>query len=335
MATLNTIVDNDKRRQIARNLQVHAWYLSTINSGVIFDHNLYSLKVQRGLYSPGPTEKPTAGSTNALAMEGRSVVYELVNKGSGQAEISKTYDLAVYLKDFIPFDKLILDYDTYDPSGKLTASIIINTPAIPETYVNIAWGNQVETRNNNKVIAPDLVEVFQQPGSAIDTRKPPVGRPSANGISGVFPADGILRWQGNPPLIQPNLIPRQYIVDAVAAAIRQLGSGIRGEVTQRGGIATRGSGTINHINGWAIDHYLVVNGRRVNPVDDPELYRRYLTILKNNANSRGVTPGIGGYHNSELGLGFVHYDETPTRREQAGGGRIVYWSNGFDTSFLA
>jgi hypothetical protein len=260
-------------------------------------------------------------------MDGRSVIYELVNKGSGEVETSKTYDLAVYLKDFIPFDRLILDYDTYDPSGKLMASIIITTPTIPENYINIKWNNKIETRNNNVVIAPDLVEVFQQPGGAIDTRKPPVGGPSLNGISGVFPADGILRWQGG--LIQPNLIPRQYIVDAVAAAIRQLGSGIRGEVTPEGGIASRPAGTINHINGWAMDHYLVVNGTRVDPDQNPELYRRYLTILLNNANNKGVTPGIGGYPR------FVHYDETPTRKAQAQGGPIVYWSEGFDTSFLA
>lgn len=327
MATLNNIVDNTKRQQIARNLQVHAWYLSTINSGVIFDHNLYTLKVQRGLYSPGPAEKPIPISVNGLAMEGRCVIYELVNKGSGQVETSKTYDLAVYLKDFIPFDRLILDYDTYDPSGKLMASIIITTPVIPETYVNINWRNQVETRNNNKVLAGDLLEVFQQPGGAIDTRKPPVGGPSANGISGVFPADGILKWQGG--LIKPNQIPRQYIVDAVATAIRQLGPGIRGEVTEEGGIATRAKGTINHINGWAIDHYLVVNGARVNPDQNPELYRRYLNILKNNANIKGITPGIGGYKQ------FVHYDETPTRKQQANGGPIVRWSSGFETSFLA
>lgn len=322
MATLNNIVDKSKRQQIARNLQVHAWYLSTINSGIIFDHNLYSLRVQRGLYSPGPTETPTAGSVNALAMEGRSVIYELINKGSGQVETSKTYDLAIYLKDFIPFDRLILDYDTYDPSGKLTASIIINTPVIPENYLNIRWDNKVETRNNNKVLASDLVEVFQQANGAIDTRKPPVGG-AAPGVSGVLPADSVVQAT-NP---NPNELPKQNIIDSVAAAVRALGPGYKAYITPQGGRNFRAAGTINHPLGDAMDHYLVFNGQRINPSQDPELYRRYLSILVSNASSRGIRPGIGGYNS------FIHYDESPWR--QGGGGRAGLWSSGFDTSFLA
>ena len=322
MATLNNIADNKKRQQIARNLQVHAWYLSTINSGVIFDHNLYTLKVQRGLYSPGPAEKPTPGGVNALAMEGRSVIYELVNKGSGQVETSKTYDLAVYLKDFIPFDRLILDYDTYDPSGKLTASIIINTPVIPETYLNIAWQNKVETRNNNKVVASDLVEVYQQPGGAIDTRKPPVGG-AAPGVSGVLPADSVVQAT-NP---NPNELPKQNIINSVAAAVRALGPGYKAYITPQGGRNYRAAGTINHPLGDAMDHYLVFNGQRINPSQDPVLYQKYLNILLSNASSRGIRPGIGGYSS------FIHYDESPWR--QGGASRAGLWSNGFDTSFLA
>ena len=323
MATLNKIVDNKKRQQIARNLQVHAWYLSTINSGVIFDHNLYTLKVQRGLYSPGPAEKPTAGSVNSFAMEGRSVIYELVNKGSGQVETSKTYDLAVYLKDFIPFDKLILDYDTYDPSGVLSASIIINTPAIPETYVNIKWDNKVETINNNKVVAADLLEVFQQPGGAIDTRKPPVGGASANGISGVLPADGVVQAL-NP---NPNTLPKQNVIDALAVAVRALGPGHQAFITLEGGIATRAAGTINHILGDAADFQLKVNGTYVLPSQNPTLYRGLMLTLRDNANAKGIRPGIGGYPR------FIHYDESPHRQNK--GGRAGLWSGGFDTSFLA
>jgi hypothetical protein len=329
MATLNKIVDNKKRQQIARNLQVHAWYLSTINSGVIFDHNLYTLKVQRGLYSPGPAEKPTAGSVNSLAMEGRSVIYELVNKGSGQVETSKTYDLAVYLKDFIPFDKLILDYDTYDPSGVLSASIIINTPVIPETYLNIKWDNKVETLNNNKVIASDLIEVFQQPGGAIDTRKPPVGGASANGISGVLPADGVVQALNT----NPNSLPKQNVIDALAVAVRSLGPGHQAFITLNGGLARRASGTINHILGDAADFQLKVNGTYVYPSrENRELYRKLLFILRDNANAKGIRPGIGGYDNAEDGQ-FIHYDEAPHRQNKSG--RVGYWSYGFDTSFLA
>lgn len=322
MATLNSIVSDVERRQIARNLQVHAWYLATINSGVIFDHNLYSLRVQRGLYTPGPTESPTSGSVNALATEGRSVVYELISKSSGQVETSKTYDLALYLKDFIPYDQLILDYDTFDPSGKLTASIIINTPVISETYQNIKWDNKIETRYNNKVVGQGLLDLYQPAGSAIDTRKGVVGG-SAPGVSGVLPFDSVVQAT-NP---NPNELPKQNIIDSVAAAVRALGPGFKAYITPNGGRAYRAAGTINHPLGDAMDHYLVYNGQRINPPQDPELYRRYLNILVSNASSRGVRPGIGGYG------AFIHYDESPWRQSEST--RAGLWSNGFDVSFLA
>lgn len=322
MATLNHIINATQRQQIARNLQVHAWYLATVNSGVIFDHNLYSLRVQRGIYSPGPTEVPSVGSVNALAMEGKSVVYELINKSTGSVETSKMYDLAVYLKDFIPFDKLILDYDTYDPSGKLTASIIINTPTIPETYQNIKWDNQIETRHNNKVVGQGLLDLYQPDGSAIDTRKGPVGG-SAPGVSGVLPADSVVQAT-NP---NPNELPKQNIIDSVAAAVRALGPGYKAYITPQGGRAYRAAGTINHPLGDAMDHYLVFNGQRINPPQDPALYNRYLRILADNATSKGIRPGIGGY------VSFIHYDESPWR--QSGTSKVGLWSKGFDVSFLA
>ena len=323
MANINNLTDQVARRQLARNLQPHAYYLSLINSGVIFDQNLYTLKVERGYYNPSPTEKPTADGLNDLATKGRCVVYQLVNKASAQVEVSKTYDLALYLKDYIFFDKLILDYDTYDPSGVMTAHIIITTPNMPETYQNQSYANAIETRNNGKVISSDLIDCFQPAGTAVDTSK------GGSGIvvSGKFPADGVVQWEEPPG--NPNKIPKQNIVDAVAIAVRSLGSGYKAVITPRGGIAGRPD-TINHPLGDAMDHFLVLNGRNIFPDQDPALYRRYITTLVANAESRGVRPGIGGYGIAEGN--FIHYDEAPHRQGKAG--RAGTWSYGFDVSFV-
>lgn len=316
MANINNLTDQTARRQLARNLQLHAYYLSLINSGVIFDQNLYTLKVERGYYNPGPSEKPSANSLNDLATKGRCVVYQLVNKASGQVEVSKTYDLALYLKDYILFDKLILDYDTYDPSGVMTAHIIIVTPNMPETYLNPSYANAIETRNNGKVISSDLIDCYQPAGSAINTSKGVVG------VSGKLPADGVVQ-AANP---DPNQLPKQNIIDAVAAAVRSLGAGYRAVITYNGGKTSRSSGTINHPLGDAMDWYLELNGQRINPGQNVLLYRQMINNLVSAANSKAVRPGIGGYPT------FIHYDESPWR--QSGNGKVATWNNGFDVSFV-
>lgn len=318
MATLQLKTDAEKRT-LARNLQIHAWYLSVVNNGSIFDHNLFEFRVQRGVYTPGPTESPSSGSTNQLSLTGRAVVYEFVNKSTGVIDVRKTYELAMYLKDFLPFDKLILDFDTFDPSGKMAAAIIIHTPEIPETYIGIRYNNTIETRFNNKVVATgSLIDVSQPPGTVVDARSD-LGQ-SANGISGRLPADGVVLAQ-NP---DPNKLPKQNIIDAVAAAVRSLGSGFTATITPQGGIATRAAGTINHIRGDAMDHFLSFNGSRINPSQDPSLYRQYIRTLVSNARARGIRPGIGGYPS------FIHYDESPWR--QSGSGVAGTWNNGFDVT---
>ena len=310
---------SEAKRALARNLQIHAWYLEVVNGGSIFDHNLFELRVQRGVYTPGPTESSTSGSINQLSQLGKAVVYEFVNKGTGVIDNRKTYELAMYLKDFLPFDKLILDFDTFDPSGKMQAAIIIQTPDIPANYSGLKFANSVETRFNNKVVATgSLIDASQPPGTVVDARTD-LGQ-AANGVSGSLPSDGVVRAL-NP---DPNKLPKQNIIDAVAAAVRQLGSGWTATITPNGGIAARAAGTINHIRGDAMDHYLSLNGARINPAQQPDLYRQYIRLLAGAAVSRGIRPGIGGYPS------FVHYDESPWR--QGGAGPVATWSNGFDVT---
>lgn len=161
MATLNHISDTTQRLQIARNLQMHAWYLSVINKSRLFDHNAYELAVEQGLYKRSAQETLTAGSVNDLGQTGRAVVYSVVNRVTRKVDVVKTYDVAVFVKDFLPFDKLVLEYDTYNPNGELAGYFIITTPNVPENYLGITFDNAIATTYNGATTSgTELVEVL-------------------------------------------------------------------------------------------------------------------------------------------------------------------------------
>ena len=163
MATLNHITDPAQRVRVARNLQLHAWYLSIINKSSLFDHSSYELAVEQGLYKPSSGETLTANSVNYLAQYGRAVVYNVVNRITRQVDVTKTFDVAVFIKDFLPFDRLILDYDTYSPTGELASSFIVVTPEVPENYLGIRFANSIETiYNGTTQSATELVEILGQ-----------------------------------------------------------------------------------------------------------------------------------------------------------------------------
>jgi len=58
----------------------------------------------------------------------------------------------------VGYEKLILDYDTYDPSGKLSSQIVVVVPAAPETW-DVSYKRDVETVFNQKLMSKnELVE---------------------------------------------------------------------------------------------------------------------------------------------------------------------------------
>jgi hypothetical protein len=155
--SLNHIPDLNKRRILARNLQPNAEALRSIitNQGKFKDHRL---RVVEGVYKPGPLEAVTPGSINDFAAQGRVAVYELVDL-QGNIDNELTYDLAVYWKDHILFDKLILDYDTYDPSGELNTQLIVIMPEMDEMY-SASFKQEVQTRYNNSIQSEnELIEI--------------------------------------------------------------------------------------------------------------------------------------------------------------------------------
>ena len=176
------------RYQIARNLVLHANAMTKVNTSLEFSqHRLIvsegiyeptpkfeiveqdagseeaakavAKQFANSSYGKGPNgwvarfplyvgERPTAGSINDLKRTGRAIVYQLVDK-NGKSDLKKTFDLAVYWKDYIDYNKLTLDYDSFDPNGDITASIILEMPNVPESFEQ-SFNYDLETTFNGE-----------------------------------------------------------------------------------------------------------------------------------------------------------------------------------------
>ena len=116
-------------------------------------------EIPNGLISKYVGETPAG--VNDLKRTGRAVVYQLIDK-NGRTDSSKTFDLAVFWKDYLNYDKLTLDYDTYDISGALTSQIILEMPEVPYSY-EVSFGNQLATYFNGALQSKaDLVEILSK-----------------------------------------------------------------------------------------------------------------------------------------------------------------------------
>ena len=186
-------------QQIARNLLMHANLLQSIIGKAEFSQ--HRLTVSEGIYEPNPRfeviEVPFPSENLAAAAAGlikgasygkgkdgwvvtkpsyvgekpsgileqrrtgEAVVYQLIDK-NGKTDPRKTFDLAVYWKDYIDYDMLTLDYDTYDVSGALTCQIVIEIPAIPEDY-DVTYKYDIQTLFNGQLqTANELLEIIDE-----------------------------------------------------------------------------------------------------------------------------------------------------------------------------
>ena len=194
------------RRQIARNLVIHSHIMQTVTTNSFFSR--HRLIVTEGIYEPNPKfeiievqassesgarkialdnngtfgksndgwivrvpkyigEFPTQGSINDLRRTGRVIIYQLVDiKGKSDPKLS--FDLAVYIKDYCDYDKLTLDYDTFDPEGSLTCSIILETPKVPDTW-NVSFKRNIQTTYNGELQAKnELLEILPENDKGFD-----------------------------------------------------------------------------------------------------------------------------------------------------------------------
>lgn len=153
---LNFIKSVDDKKKLARYYYVHAQIMRTLQ----LDNSKfkeYNLVVSEGLYRPGPEENVTADSVNDLKLKGRAVVYNIVDK-NGQSDTTALFDLAVYWKSKIYYDKMILSYDSINCS--LSSRLIIILPELDDNWNGTAR-RIVETEyNGTKLSQGELVEVL-------------------------------------------------------------------------------------------------------------------------------------------------------------------------------
>ena len=195
--TLDHIPELSERIQIARNLIPQAQILNAIgDSNKRF--NKHKLVVVEGLYKADLEEQITESeeNTNFLATTGRSIVYEL--RRNNKIDKEKTFELARFLQVYHrTYDKLILDYDTYN-EGELNVQIIIEMPSIPSNY-QVKFKGSVETRFNNTVQATgQLIEISESPNSSIEFPADLPDEVSGYFTLGDFHARNLKLYGGNP-----------------------------------------------------------------------------------------------------------------------------------------
>lgn len=136
------------KQEIARNLILQVNAVNIINLRYDgFPFRDYRLVVSEGLYKPSANETLSEGSVNSLRTKGRAIVYELYDS-EGNLNIEKTFELVNFMKNACRFDKLILDYDTYESS--LHASIIITTPQVSINW-KATFKQEIHTQYNNVI----------------------------------------------------------------------------------------------------------------------------------------------------------------------------------------
>jgi len=141
-ARLDTLTAAEQQ-QFARYCHIHTTYFynkykndSTLNGG--------RLQILSGLYTPpGAGAAMTPGGINDLAQTGRVAVYEVLGT-DGKQDLDATYALAVKIRNSEIFEKIILDYDTYQPP---------DTPDTPENpFFSQDKGIEIENDDGTTII---------------------------------------------------------------------------------------------------------------------------------------------------------------------------------------
>ena len=149
--------DQTERKQLARNLYLHAELVRSVNGNTDMFKDV-RLIVTEGVYRGGPIE--TVAGDNLTKQEGRLVVYKVVGE-DGKIDYERTFDLAVFWKDYMNYDKLSLEYDMWNPNGVLNAQIAVETPKVPESF-DVSFGGKVQTNFNGSLLSADeLTEVLE------------------------------------------------------------------------------------------------------------------------------------------------------------------------------
>lgn len=155
------------RNEIVNYLYVQTQiYKMAVNSDNFIDHRII---VSDGVYEPTPYfvdgtysgERPTSGSINEYRRTGKAIGYQIIDK-KGKSDPVASFDLAVFWKDYANYDKLILDYDTFNVDGSVTGTIFIVLPDISSLDDDVKYAGKIETvYNGQSQSKSDLLEILQ------------------------------------------------------------------------------------------------------------------------------------------------------------------------------
>lgn len=149
---------NFVRRQIARNLVLHAMAMKTITENPIHFNDVRLIVSEGVLDTTEPTYR-FADDVSLQKSKGELIYYQVIGQ-DGLIDFEKTFEVAEYWKDFVQFEKIILDYDEYNTDESLTASIGLLMPSIPEDF-DVQFKKEVETQFNNHIQSKgELIEIL-------------------------------------------------------------------------------------------------------------------------------------------------------------------------------
>lgn len=161
-------LDEATKRQLARNYYAHIELTRPVIGSPRGKYRNHRLDIIEGFYAKElygmghpsglKVETLTSGGLLDLRSKGRAVVYEITDR-DGLIDGFGTFDVATDLAEVGLFDKLTLDYDSYNADNSLNVQIIVEIPDIPEDY-KVTYKQEVETRFNGVLQgANSLIEI--------------------------------------------------------------------------------------------------------------------------------------------------------------------------------
>lgn len=164
---INNGLTTENRTKLAKAYHMHAAaWMSAINDSRFYRNRI---RIAEGYYKlPDPTKAYDIDSVLYLRNKGQAVVYECLGE-DGEVDIEKTWDLALHFCTHryggLPPQKTILNYDNYNPNGRLHAQVTLIMPEI-ETGWLVRYAveeNIVETKyNGHSQATGELIEVLQE-----------------------------------------------------------------------------------------------------------------------------------------------------------------------------
>lgn len=261
------------------------------------------LEVVMGLYTPpSKTGSVDPGGINDLAQTGRVAVYEVID-GSGKQNLDATFALAVKMANKEIFDKLILDYDTYESKDTLSS------PENP--FFTKSKGVELE---DGGIANVKIIVVLPEFGSDYIFTTGRAKNEMETLLNGESQGNYLMNLQLGTTALNHDIYS-YGLVQELIDILEYTGNatGLRAKTTS----GNRGSGGSGRHNRHASDTALYLNGRLLsvrNAADLPYI-QQFTNLFIQTARARGFKPSVGieGPNSRRLSGGYMngtsfHYD---------------------------